>query len=147
MYRNHDLTLPEGQDELVKLRKAIEDFLDIVGGGSIENLPSAKGDPNEAFFRNQIHSISYRLEDMFYDIKYLEREIIAEGDLYLNSQGRYEIDKDNYLTSGAVCEVLVAGNSFEWIKTSIEHDGEHGYYATALGRDVSIDGLHARVRR
>ena len=89
------------------------------------------------------------MQDILSDANYLKRKITDEGNLYVNSAGRYEINEYCYLTSGNVCELLIKDRDGVscWLKTSIEHGGEHGYYAVKLGSDISIDGIRARVRR
>lgn len=148
MFKNVQISPSEAKIELSKMELTLEKFLKSMGV-EIDNVTRVMDDPNEIFLRDQIHSISDRLNGILNDIVYLDRKIVAEGNLYLNEQGRYEIEPDIYLTSGNVCELLIRDDFDEvyvWTKTSIEH-GENGYYAVALGRDISINGIRARVRR
>lgn len=146
---NHQKISPsEAKKEATKLESAIQHFLSVVGH-DIDNVTGGEGNPNEEFIRNEVYSIADRLGDILLDIRYLNRKVTAEGNLYVNKAGRYEIDDSTYLTSGSVCEILIYDDFYEvhtWLKTTIEH-GENGYYATTLGRDVSIDGMRARIRR
>lgn len=146
MFTERNVKPSDIEMEMLNLRIAIADYLKVVGGKDIDNVIEVEDDPNEVFFRNEIYSVTYKIDEVFRDIKYLQKEVVAEGNLYLNGQDRYEIDSSHYLSSGSVCEILIDADS-RWVKTSIEHDYERGYYAVALGREVALEGLRARVRR
>lgn len=149
MYKKQEVTLPETMSKLSNLEFNISAFLDYVGDEAERVSSWNKEDPEDIFMRNQIRQISSHLQSAIDAVQYLEKDITAEGELYLNSGGRYEINEDVYFTSGSSCELLIYDDYYEfysWIKTRIEHNGED-YYAVALGRDVPIKGLKARVRR
>lgn len=102
--------------------------------------------PDEHLEFQMLYQIGKDLKDASQKIKYLEREIEAEGILYKNDAGRYEIDESNYFTSGESIEVLVYDEDYgnRWVATRVEHkDGD--YYA--VGVTEKLGGLRARVRR
>lgn len=147
MSKTKSISPTQAKNELFKVKRAIEEYLSVVGYEIDHVLRDS--DPNEIFLRDEVHGIYNRLEEINSDIEYLNREVYTEGCLYINKSGRYEIDMDTYLTSGSVCEILTYDDFHEqesWQKTSIEH-GPNGYYAVVLGKDVSIDGLRARMRK
>lgn len=149
MYEKQGITIPETMKKLSNLEFNMSSFLDYVGEELERVSLWNKEDPEDVFMRNQMRQISNHLQSAVDATKYLNKEITAEGELYLNSGGRYEIYEDVYFTSGSLCELLIYDDDYErysWIKTRIEHNGED-YYAVALGRDVPIKGLKARVRR
>ena len=95
---------------------------------------------------NELYFIVDNLEKAREKISYLSKPIVAQGFLMHNDLKRYELPNGKYLTSGSVCELLVTEmDGQRWIYTSIEHNGDD-YYSTALGKDVSINGMMARVR-
>lgn len=104
-----------------------------------------ESNPEDMYLRSSF----YRIEDKLSDIRHLIRgigaEVVAQGRLYPNSVGRYEIEgTDYYFTSGQSIEVLYDG---EWIPSSVEHGGPRGdYYLTRL-KDVPMNGLMARAKR
>src|SRR5690606_17183791 len=102
---------------------------------------------DEQFMKNQFHSLADKLEDIKWKFDYLMKPVVEQGFLKLNEDGRYELPSGHYFTSGSTCELLVTDSYNEqyWIYTSIEHSGD--YYATVLGKEKSLNGLMARIRR
>lgn len=94
-----------------------------------------------AFYR-----IKNNLEDALEEIEYLKKPVSAEGTLYKNEQGRYEISPAHYFTSGSPIEIYIYDdfeNRHYWHKSRVEHkDGD--YYA--VGHSEPLDSLKARVR-
>ncbi len=92
-------------------------------------------------------------------LEYLEEEIregleeidhmtkeIKEGKLYLNSQGRYNLDTmpNFYFTCGSLIEVKI-GN--KWQCGRIEHDNGEYYFCNYDGEDIKlVEGIMARIR-
>lgn len=148
MHENSNISPIEAQKELLKLKSDLEKFVRIVGE-DLDNVIRIESDPNQMFLREEIELIAYGINNLIFDLNYLELRVSDEGTLYMNNQGRYEINDYSYLTSGDVCELLVPDRDgvFCWLKTSIKHDENHGYYAVKLGREYSIDGIRARMRR
>lgn len=105
-----------------------------------------RNNPDEAFIRSQYYDIADKLSDIEHHLSYLNKPVSEEGVLHHNNDGRYELPSGEYFTSGSGCEILVEDEESYWVYTSIEHN-EEDYYAKALGRDVSIGGMVARIRR
>ena len=116
-------------------------------GYEFDNVLYNHNNLDEAFMRSQYSGIADKLSDIERLISHLNKPVSEEGVLRHNNAGRYELPSGEYFTSGSGCEILVEedGESY-WVYTSIEHNGED-YYATALGRDVSIGGMVARIRK
>lgn len=136
----------EAFKKLVKLNNDISSFLNSVGD-YCDNVEYDSNNLDEKFLRDQLYTISDKLDDVQRKIDYLSRPVREQGFLSHNSDRRYELPNGYYFTSGSSCEILYLNEEEqEWVFTSIEHNGDD-YYATALGRDKSINGLMARVRR
>lgn len=123
---------------LERVSKKIQDMIDDTNRYDLT--------PDEHLEFNELYQIGELLGKAARKIKYLDREIAAEGILYKNDAGRYEIDESNYFTSGEAIEVLVYDEDYgnRWIATRVEHkDGD--YYA--VGVEEKLGGLRARVRR
>jgi hypothetical protein len=95
---------------------------------------------------NPFDETAWRLERMF------APDIIAQGRLFKNSSGRFEIEgTDIYFTCGSGCEIYVPyyydddeGENMTWVPTSIEaQNGE--YYFTARP-DFPMMGALVRIR-
>ena len=65
---------------------------------------------------------------------------MKQGKLFRNPDGRYAIDEWRFFTCGTVIELRIHG---EWVKTSIEHDG-NDYYAVGF-KGITLEGLTACV--
>lgn len=140
------VSVNEAFQKLVKLNNDISSFLNSVGD-YCDNVEYDLNNLDEKFLRNQLYIISDTLDDVQRKVDYLSKPVREQGFLSHNSDKRYELPSGDYFTSGSSCEILYSdGEEQEWICTSIEHNGDD-YYATALGKDKSINGLMARVRR
>lgn len=99
--------------------------------------------------RFQLEQLSNALNSLqkFSDImEYLKKPIKAEGMLYKNSSGRYELSEVEY-TCGYSIEYLIYDDfeeREEWRRSCIEHNGED-YYIVG-DKNIKLDGLHVRVR-
>lgn len=88
--------------------------------------------------------VAWRLERLFMPIE-------AKGTLFLNSEGRYQIENtDRYFTCGDSCEVFLPfyddeDEFYTWIPTSIEHQ-KGDYYFTARPH-VKLDGALVRTKK
>ena len=132
--------------EIQKLNKELESILKSVGD-YCENVEYNSADPEESFLHNQLIFMTGHLEEVQHRLDYLNKPIAAQGFLKHNDLKRYTLPTGDYLTSSSVCELLVTdGYGQRWVFTDIEHNGDD-YYATALGKDVSINGMMARIRR
>lgn len=136
-------------DVIAKLQRVdseIESILKTVGGEYCDEVEYDYENPEERFLYNELYFIVDNLEKVREKISYLSKPIVAQGFLAHNDLKRYELPNGKYLASGSVCELLVTEmDGQRWVYTLIEHNGDD-YYSTALGKDVSINGMMARVR-
>ncbi|MEN0661423.1 MAG: DUF5348 domain-containing protein [Caldibacillus thermoamylovorans] len=140
------LTINEATEEMQKLNNEIKRLLKSFGGYEGEQLAYNPDNLDDDFIRSQYLSILYKLNDIQRRIEYLSMPVTEQGIIKHNSLGRYELPSGFYFTSGSVCEILKEDHDDKyWVYTSIEHNGED-YYATALGKNVSIDGKTVRIR-
>lgn len=91
------------------------------------DFPIDPGDYESAFLAEEYFSIVEQLATISSDLKYLDKEVITEGDLVRNSGGRFQLN-DHELYTGS----------------RIEHSGD--YYIVNY-KEVPLDGLRCRIRR
>ena len=105
-------------------------------------------DPDDMYLRSAFAKAEDKLSDVRRTILGINAPVIAEGRLYKNSAGRYQIQgTEVYFTSGSTLEVLYARYALdprEWIESSVEHNGTD-YCLTRL-QGVSMEGLIARAK-
>lgn len=142
----NSMDINEAFYEFKKLSREIEHLLDKLGY-ECENMAYDFDNLDEKFYRSQFRLLAEKLSEVNTHINYLSRPVFAEGILTKNPRDRYEVSGVE-LSSGTSCEILYSDGEYEqsWIYTTIEHNG-YDYYATKLGRDKSIDGMMARIRR
>lgn len=141
-----DVDLQEVEKDLNRLNEQIQRFL-YKTGYEFDNVLYNRNDLDETFIRSQYYTIADKLNDIGCLLSYLNKPINSEGTLRLNNDGRYELPNGEYINSGSICEILTYDDGEPyWVHTRIEHNGED-YYAKELGRDVSIDGMKARIRK
>ena len=142
------ISLEDTQKEFGKLKRQLHDLLYRLGDDG-ENIASSR-DLDERFLIGQYRGLTEKLDDIHRKLEYLSKEVISEGPIFHNSAGRYEMLNGDYFTSGSNIELLVKDEDEDegtyWIQTTIEHNGDD-YYAVALGRETSINGMTARLRR
>lgn len=124
-----------------QLKQTVKALQDMEDGTSRSEL-----NDNELMQYYAFRNIKDKLEDALAEIEYLKKPVVAEGVLRKNEQGRYEIDREHYFTSGSLIEIYIY-DDFEkrhyWHKSRVEHkDGD--YYV--VGYDQPLEGLRARVR-
>ncbi|UAL49830.1 DUF5348 domain-containing protein (plasmid) [Sutcliffiella horikoshii] len=142
------ITLEEETKEFNILQGGIQKLLYKLGDDA-ENIESDSNDLDSEFLQSEYRSMFDKLEDVYYRLEYLKKPVIDEGLLTKNIRDRYELPSGLEFSSGYPCEILYFNPSYNeeyWVYTSIEHNGED-YYATALGRELSINGLRVRVRK
>lgn len=140
------INVNEALQQLVKLNNDITAFLSKVGD-YCDNVVYDSNNLDEKYLRDQLYVISDKLDDVQRKVDYLSKPVREQGFLSHNRDRRYELPSGDYFTSGSSCEILHSDDEGqEWVFTTIEHNGDD-YYATALGREKSINGLMARVRR
>lgn len=141
------ISLEDTQKEFGKLKRQLHDLLYRLGDDG-ENIASSR-DLDERFLIGQYRGLTEKLDDIHRKLEYLSKDIISEGPIFHNSAGRYEMLNGDYFTSGSTIELLVKDEDEDerayWIQTTIEHNGDD-YYAVALGRETSINGMTARLR-
>ncbi|WP_372868144.1 DUF5348 domain-containing protein [Planomicrobium okeanokoites] len=144
------ISLVDTQKEFEKLKRQLHDLLYRLGddGGNI----ASSRDLDERFLIGQYRGLAENLDDIHRKLEYLSKDVISEGPIFHNSAGRYEMLNGDYFTSGSRIELLVEDDDEDedertyWVLTTIEHNGDD-YYAVALGREASINGMTARLRR
>lgn len=142
-----NISLEETKKEFGKIQRALERLLYIMGDDG-ENIEYEKEDLDQEFLRTQFCSLTDQLDDIYRRLNYLSKEVIEQGYIRHNESKRYELPSGTYFTSGSTCEILFNNEKYGeqyWVYTSIEHNG-NDYYAKALGKDVSINGMMVRVR-
>lgn len=148
MKRSSDrIDLDSVNNELNEFKRHIDHLLYKLGD-DCDNLSYDSENIDDSFIADQIRRIEDGINDVKRDIDYLSRPVIERGILMHNSSGRYELPSGIYFTTGSTVEIMYRhprNNEREWIKTTILHNGED-YYAESLGKDVSIDGMVARIR-
>lgn len=142
------ISVDEALTEFNKLNYEIKRVLNKLGD-DCDNVHYEPDNLDEDFLRNQMRLYADKLDDVKRGITYLSKPVVDQGYIKHNSAGRYELPSGEYFTSGSVCEILYNDERYNeqyWVYTSIEHNG-NDYYATALGRDTSINGMMVRIRR
>ncbi|MFS0876830.1 DUF5348 domain-containing protein [Solibacillus isronensis] len=146
-YNDVMLKPSEALEDLKKLQYKMDMFIKRVGDTELENVES-ENNIEEALIRSQLATMVDKLDDVVRALKYLELEVVETGTLELNESDRLALPSGFYYTSGNTIEIKyfdTGWNKDEWLITSIEHTDGH-YYATALGRDIRIEGYTARRR-
>lgn len=141
------MSVEEALKEFQKLNRQITQLLNLLGY-ECDNVVYDREDLDEEFLRSQIYYLSNKLGDIKNRVEYLSKPIKEQGFISKNSLGRYELPSGYYFTSGSICEILWNDDRNDeqyWLYTTIEHNGTD-YYATALGKQVSIDGMMVRIR-
>lgn len=133
----------ELESEFVSLCNKLKRFEDRVGYDA-ENV-DAPGNANERQLYDTARHIVDKLYDVKWELSYLKREILWEGTLTKQSNGRYNCGTDgSELTSGSSVEVYIQEDD-TWELTAVEHNG-NDYYIKTLGVNTPINGVRARVR-
>lgn len=103
-------------------------------------------DPDEMFQFNTFIRIGENLKKVIRSFEYMNKPVVAEGMLYKNSAGRYELNDHIYYTSGSGIEFLYEYSDGErvWVTSRVERNGID-YYIVSYP-NVQMDGLHVRYR-
>jgi hypothetical protein len=131
----------ELKEEFSALRNRLKRFEDRVGydGENIE----APDDANERQLHDMARRVADRLYDIRWDLTYLAKDVMMEGELFKLPGGRYGLG-DVEFTSGSSLEVYVQEDE-TWVISSVEHNG-HDYYIKSLGVKTPINGVRVRIR-
>lgn len=143
---NNTISLEQAKEEFKKIQIQISS-LEQKLGHECENIDYDRDDLDQKFMKTQYYFLADKLNDISGDLKYLSKDIIAQGPISHNSAGRYELPSGDYLTSGSPIEILNRDSDGDeyWVLARIEHNG-NDYYATTLGRNKNIDGMTVRLR-
>lgn len=144
---NKEISLEECSKLLKIVEQSISDVIYRFGDEG-DNVRYEQGNLDEEYLRNEYISLMEQLEKIYHRINYLSLPVSEQGFITHNKARRYELPSGTYFTSGSTCEILYDDKDFGeqyWVYTTIEHNGED-YYAKALGKDVSINGMMVRVR-
>lgn len=79
-------------------------------GDECENIQYNQDDLDEDFLKSQYRSIADKLEDLYYKLQYLSKEVTEQGYIKHNESNRYELPSGTYFTSGSTAEILYEGN-------------------------------------
>lgn len=137
-------------DEVFKDLHRIIPVLDRVAD-KLENdmYPSSDLNVEDRLVMNELQRMRDRMDGIVSTVKYLEKPVMYEGNLWMNQNGRYVVDGLE-LSCGSVVEILIwdeeEGRS-DWAVTRIEHSSQHGGYYAYGYPGVSLQGTLARVRR
>ncbi|MEZ2659141.1 DUF5348 domain-containing protein [Aneurinibacillus aneurinilyticus] len=113
-----------------------------------EMYPSEHLDADTQFMIRELRSLGYQhIDKLVSQLRYLQKEVYYEGLLYINGNGRYEVDGQE-LASGSVIEVWSErfDESAQWHIVRIEHSNLHGGYYAYQWPELKLEGLKARVR-
>lgn len=142
---NTEISLEDPEKEFGKLKRQLRDLLYRLGDDG-ENIAASR-DVDERFLIRQYRMLTEQLDAIHRKLAYLSKDVISEGPIFHNPAGRYEMLNGDNFTSGSTIELLVKDEDEDdrvyWIQTTIEHNGDD-YYAVALGRETSINGMAAR---
>ncbi len=140
------MELREARLDIIKIKAQIERLFEKLDGET-HNIQCDFNNLDENFMRDQYIWILCKLQDAYFRMDYISKPVTDQGFIKHNDSGRYELPSGYYFTSGNQCEILDEKyGEQEWRYTTIEHNGEN-YYATVLGKNVSINGKMVRVRR
>lgn len=126
------------------LNGQLKRFEDRVGYDAEGLYPPA--DANERQLHRMARHIVDRLYDVSWQLTYLEKDILWEGSIAKQPNGRYRCGSDGVeLTSGNPVEVYIEDDE-TWELSTVEHNGTD-YYIKVLGSNAPIDGVCVRVRK
>lgn len=134
--------------QLKKLHSSIKNLLDIVQYDSDNIRIEDNEDAEELFLRDEYRQVMSQLEDVHSRLEYLSKEVVKQGRLYRNENGRFELSESLELSSGSLIEFSHSDHWSEankWIATKIEH--KNGDYYLYDFKDIELDGLHVRIRQ
>lgn len=142
-------TMKDLMKEARELERCISDMNDVSGYLKCEDLSMMDLDynnPNELQMVKVMRHMMEKLDEIKSDLEYYRAPIETEGKLYMNGNGRYQLNGQEF-HCGDCLEVKVYNDLWErceWVTTRIEHNGKKWYLVGCSG--VKIDGLPARIR-
>lgn len=147
-------------NEVSELNLKIKQILhhsDFENYDDLSGLDIDRTNAEELFLTDELYGILDRLSDISHTLNYLDRPVKAEGRLYKNSNGRYELNGHEF-SSGCGIEYLADDDRHMtydesdeyvsvpyWCSSRIEHDG-NDYYIVGASKDLELEGLQVRYR-
>lgn len=106
-------------------------------------------DQDTRFKIKELQALGYlHIDKVVSQLRYLQKEIRHEGQLYKNENGRYEVD-GHELSCGSIVEVWAARyeDPAEWHIIRIESSDQYGGYYAYQWPKLNLEGIKARTRR
>lgn len=147
--RGEDMKLDELRKELNLLNGRVKEVLKKSGYedyGDVE-VDFNPDNPDEVQLAVEYRSIVGKLDELSHALSYFMRPVAREGKLYMNQNGRYELDGKE-LTSGSGVEVLLYDECmerWEWYASRIESKPDGAYYLVGKST-LNLEGVTARQR-
>lgn len=147
--RGEDMKLDELRKELNLLNGRVKEVLKKSGYedyGDVE-VDFNPDNPDEVQLAVEYRSIVGKLDELSHALSYFMRPVAREGKLYMNQNGRYELDGKE-LTSGSGVEVLLYDECmerWEWYASRIESKPDGAYYLVGKST-LKLEGVTARQR-
>ncbi|MDN4593996.1 hypothetical protein [Polycladomyces subterraneus] len=139
-------------DKLNKIKKDLDSILPKLKQLSkiIEDLPSSGfgNDDEERLLVKEYRYLGSLMDDIVTHAEYLTCDVVAEGYLRLNENGRYQC-LGIELQTGSIMELYIYSESMEqpeWMVTRLAYTREKGYHALDYP-DLELNGVRARIRR
>lgn len=135
--------------DLKPLISDISNILKASGYSDYEEINFEASDAQERFLKDELNFIFHSLYEASEEFLFLDRPVIDDGFLHLNSAGRYTLNGFEF-TSGSLIEIFYPAPDSDfpederWISTRIEHNG-NDYYAVGI-RYLPLEGCRARRR-
>jgi hypothetical protein len=149
-FKMADIKKEELQQAFRSLKFAIEKYRSIVGDDG-ENVSLHYGEDGRFWF-DQARNMDSTLYSIWWELNYLQGEIVEEGYLLHNMAKRYclNTNDDYYYTSGSTIEYFYFDERYPedagWQLSTMEHNGDD-YYIVSLGKTVKPEGVKVRVRK
>ncbi|OMF17022.1 hypothetical protein BK131_03340 [Paenibacillus amylolyticus] len=101
-----------------------------------------RNDPEEQYQRGMFYKAGDLMDDAARVLTQAFAEVRDEGHVYLQSNGRYELNGTELFSGSPIEFLAVDADPPRWVATHIEHyDGD---YRLVNHREVPLDGLHVR---
>ena len=142
-------TLKDAFQEVTRISRDIEKLVKETRFEEYDDLSALSfslDDPDHIQLWDEMKHILDRLNGIRHDVAYLNKGIIATGNLYKNSNGRYEACGREF-SSGSLIEALIDDGLFDsprWEVSRIEHNGSD-YYLYGH-KEINLSGLEIRIR-
>lgn len=144
-------TLEELKKRMFKIRDSINYALDYCPDSTFD-MSANRNDPDEQLFISEFDRILERLEDIKYDLDYLDAPVSDPETLHKNKNGRYATPTKEF-SSGNHIEYLIEypldptdspEMGTKWERGRIEHNGAD--YYMYKHPEITLEGLTVRLR-